>query len=78
MTDRPRAWTLVTCPDCGDGRLAHEIDGGPVHVVEWDREKVEAAITLALEEAFGWRRYGADPRDLARAIFDALDPEGAA
>lgn len=74
MTDRPRAWTLVTCPDCGDGRLAHEIDGGPVHVVEWDREKVEAAITLALTELLD-RKPDSTAYGMAREIFDALDRE---
>lgn len=74
MTDRPRRWTLV---DFGDQLRAV----GPslarpnyVDVVEWDREKVEAAITRALTDLLD-RKPDSTAYGMARAIFDALDRE---
>lgn len=62
MTDRPLGPSLA--------RPNH------VDVVEWDRERTVAAMAAAI------RAYDENPDDLgtaegtARAIFDALDPEG--
>ena len=74
MTDRPRTWLLVECPDCGSSSSAHRVEGGPVDVVEWDREKVEAAATRALTELLD-RKPDSTAYGMARAIFDALEGE---
>lgn len=78
MTDRPRAWTLYNVlfdqgmigTDCED-----QLPRQGVRVVEWDREKVEAAMVKAMTDAIQ-SGNDADYWALARAIFDALDPEG--
>lgn len=70
---RPRVWTLdgwVIQPGSDD--LAPD---GEVRVIEWDREKVEAALVKAMTDAIPERNDAAF-WSLARAIFDALDPEG--
>ncbi len=74
MTDRPRAWTLV---DFGDQiRAVGPSFALPNHVdvVEWDREKVEAAVARVISRELSHEITS--PAALARAIFDALDPEG--
>ncbi len=64
MTARPRAWTTTTPDDPVEW----------VRVVEWDREKVEAAITRALTELLD-RKPDSTAYGMAREIFDALDRE---
>lgn len=64
VTARPRAWTTTTPDDPVEW----------VRVVEWDREKVEAAITRALTDLLD-RKPDSTAYGMARAIFDALDRE---
>ena len=78
MTDRPRIWAIPVAPG-----LIYDIrstTGDPVEwvpVVEWDREKVEAAVTRALTELLD-RKPESTTYGMARAIFDALDTSGGA
>lgn len=68
MSDRPRTWMI---PASSHQAVA---PGEYVRVVEWDREKVEAAVARVISRELSHEITS--PAALARAIFDALDPEG--
>ncbi len=63
MTDRPRVWTTTTPDDPVEW----------VPSIEWDREKVEAAMVGVISRELSHEITS--PAALARAIFDALDRE---
>lgn len=67
MSDRPRTWMI---PASSHQAVA---PGEYVRVVEWDRDKVVPALTRALVDAE--RRNPVASRQVAEAIFDALDKE---
>lgn len=72
MTDRPRVWTLDEFVLRALGCSGSEDE--TVRAVEWDRDRTVAAIRAAIEgEQIGPHLAA----NLARAIFDALDGEGA-
>lgn len=67
--DRPRAYRATRVHHEGGGETSF---AKPRTLVEWDREKVVPLIETALRNHDGRVHTASE----ARAIFDALDPEG--
>lgn len=69
-TDRPRVWTVPINVAAWAVAAPERIERA--RVMEWDREKVEAAVTRTLTELLD-RKPESTAYGMARAVFDALD-----